>query len=112
MSAPSHIPPKWPERFLAWYCAADLHEEVSGDLLEVFEDTLRHQGPAKARRQYFWQVLTFCNYSTIRGRNPRSRAFIYPAMFRNYFLITLRQFSRNLTHALINLFGFTSRQWR
>jgi len=105
MSSPSHIPPPWPEKFLAWYCAADLHEEVSGDLLEVFEYTAREEGLTKARRQYFWQVLTFCNYSTIRGRNPRSWVFIYPAMFRNYLLITVRQFSRNLTHALINLFG-------
>ncbi len=98
-------PPRLATRFLRWYCAPDLLEEVQGDLEEVFIQHWQTRGPKAANRHYNWLVLRFFNYSTIRGRAPRSPYYTDFAMYRNYLLITLRQMMRQKVYAFINLFG-------
>ncbi len=103
MQAP---PPRWAEKFLRWYCADDLYEEVAGDLEESFHHRYRQKGKAAANRHYGWLVLSFFNLSTIRGRHPKELALsIHTAMIRNYFLIAWRQMAREKAYAAINLLG-------
>ncbi|MEM9985636.1 MAG: ABC transporter permease, partial [Bacteroidota bacterium] len=99
-------PPRWAERFLRWYCATDLYEEVAGDLEESFYQTYHEKGKAAANRHYGFLVLSFFNLSTIRGRQPKELALsVQTAMLRNYFLIAWRQMIREKAYAAINLLG-------
>ena len=100
-------PPRWAARFLAWYCADDLYEEVAGDIEEVCQQRFEAAGPAAARRTYGWLVLRFFNLSTIRGREPRPASIIPFGMYKNFFRVALRQSWRHKTHTAINLLGLS-----
>lgn len=98
-------PPRWATRFLNWYCAPDLLEEVQGDIDELFFRNLAERDLSYARKQYGWDVLRFCNYSTIKGRGD----FLLPQpslnMFRNYLKIAIRNLIYQREYTLINILG-------
>lgn len=100
-------PPKWVDRFLEWFCAPDLLEEVQGDLYETFEYRLSESSPRKAKFFYIWQVFTFLNWSTIRG----NESTLYPKnpiiMFSNYFKIALRNLMKYKSSTLLNVLGLS-----
>ena len=52
-------PPRWSQRFLEWFCPSQLHENVSGDLLENFHEEVRILGIKKAKRNFTLNVLRF-----------------------------------------------------
>ncbi len=58
-------------------------EEVSGDLDEQFQAMLRKGSPAKAHRNYWYQVFNYLRPFAVR--NLRSNQSNYPDMYRNYF---------------------------
>ena len=76
------LPPKWADRFLEWFCANDLLEEVQGDIYEMFMRRVRKQGLPSARRMFFWDVIRFFNWSTIRGKEPWSFEQPTTSMFK------------------------------
>jgi putative ABC transport system permease protein len=45
-------PPRWAERFLAWYCRPSMLEDLQGDLNEYFERNLNTKGASRARLIY------------------------------------------------------------
>ena len=46
-------PPKWPDRFLEWFCDPELFEFIQGDIYEIFEERVRRKGRRYAK-------LAFC----------------------------------------------------
>jgi putative ABC transport system permease protein len=38
-----HSPPRWADRFLAWYCRHDLLEEIQGDVYELYGRTAKRK---------------------------------------------------------------------
>ena len=105
MNDQEHNVPRWADRFLAWFCAPELLEEVQGDLYESFARNTHEMGINRARRRYVRDMLRFFNYSTIRGTQPRQPKTIYLPMLKNYFKITLRLFAKNKAYLLINTLG-------
>ncbi len=97
--------PKRTRRFLTWFCAPDLLEEVQGDLLESFMLNVERKGERRARWLYTMDVIRFFNYSTIKGnrRWELSKPGLY--MLPHYFKITARLFAKNKTYILINTLG-------
>lgn len=64
MSPPQ--PPRWADRFLAWYCRSELLEEIQGDVHELFAKRCKTRGVGVARRRFVWDVLRSFRLSTIK----------------------------------------------
>ena len=96
-------PPKWMDRFLAWYCRPELLEEIQGDLYELF-DRIASASPTKAKLQFVWNVLRFCRWQNIR-RTKGSYSTNYTIMFQNYLVIGLRNALHHRLNTSINMIG-------
>jgi putative ABC transport system permease protein len=59
-------PPKWIDRFLAWYCNPDLLEEIQGDAHELYFERVKNEGERAANLKYVWDVLRFFRWSNIK----------------------------------------------
>ncbi|MEM6629291.1 MAG: ABC transporter permease [Bacteroidota bacterium] len=99
-------PPKYTLRFLRWFCREDHLEEIEGDLMELFEQRYP-QEPAKAKRKFFWGVLTHFRPDYIKSFQP-SIQIIHPAMIRHNLLISYRSFLRNRRTFFINLVSLST----
>jgi putative ABC transport system permease protein len=62
----NHQPPKWIDRFLAWYCNPDLLEEIQGDAHELYFERVKNEGEQAANLKYMWDVLRFFRWSNIK----------------------------------------------
>ena len=98
-------PPKWADTLLSWYCRNDRFEEIQGDLHELFQERIDEYSMRKARLLYFWDVIRCFKSYAIKKRIHSSSSHI--AMFKNYFLIALRNLLRYKTYSVINIFGLT-----
>ncbi|MEM1405732.1 MAG: ABC transporter permease [Bacteroidota bacterium] len=98
-------PPRWADRLLSWYCRNDRFEEIQGDLHELFRERINDYSLRKARLLYFWDVIRcFKSYATKRPSYSSSSQI---AMFKNYFLIALRNLLQYKTYSVINISGLT-----
>lgn len=100
------IPPNWADKFLAWYCRADLLEEIQGDVYELYDRTAK-QSKRKADFLFIWNVLRFFRWKNIQKINPKNYTDnqISVAMIRNIFIVAFRNFFRQPVHSTLNLFG-------
>lgn len=98
-------PPKWADRFLEWYCRADLLEEIQGDAHELFYRTVR-KNRLKARTAFVWNVIRFFRWKNIRKGNKKyySNQNSWD-MLRNYFKIGVRNLMRYKAFSFINVIG-------
>jgi len=96
-------PPRCADKFLTWYCRADLLEEIQGDAYELFKRT-HQENQSKAKRQFVWNVFRFFRLKNIkRSKSNYSNNAI--SMLKSYFISGFRNISRNVTHATINIAG-------
>jgi putative ABC transport system permease protein len=105
MATPQFRPPKWADRFLAWYCRADLLEEIQGDAYELYYRRALHSR-RRADVYFIWNVLRFFRPKNIR----RNRSRIYTnstAMLRSYVLTGFRNMMRNIMTSSINFVGLS-----
>lgn len=96
----STSPPKWADRFLVWYCRADLLEEIQGDAYELYTRKVK-ENKFQADLQFIWNVLRFFrikNITKIKNTTPG-------IMLKSYLLIGLRNALRNGVTSFINTFG-------
>lgn len=99
-----HIPPKWADRFLEWYCRPELLEDLQGDLYEHFERNLTNKGKTRARLNYIIDVFKFMRPYTIRKLEIFNNITTF-IMFKNYFKTSVRNIARNKLFSVINVFG-------
>ncbi|MGC4035747.1 MAG: ABC transporter permease [Chitinophagaceae bacterium] len=100
------ILPKRPLQFLRWFCREDYLEEIEGDLTEIFF-RLYEQSPAKARRQFLWNVLKHFRPEFIKSL--KLKPYYNPAaMIRNNFKTSFRKLARNKNYAFINIAGLSA----
>jgi putative ABC transport system permease protein len=95
-------PPGWLDRFLEWYCAENLLEEIQGDLYEAYQDRKASLGEKRANLLYFIDVMQFFRWSSFGKFDPTKFQF---HMYRNYFKIAVRNFLKNKMYSTINLGG-------
>uniref|UniRef100_UPI0040489D07 ABC transporter permease n=3 Tax=Roseivirga sp. TaxID=1964215 RepID=UPI0040489D07 len=97
-------PPKWILQFFRWFCAAELHPYIEGDLLELYSERLRSNGKRKADKRLLIDIIMLFRPSIIRPL----KGYKYSnnnAMFKNYFKIAFRTLWKNKAYSLINIMG-------
>lgn len=98
-----HMPPRWANRFLEWYCSPRYIDEIQGDLHEAFYRRCAEQGPVRARLLFVLDVMRSISFRTIEaaGGSPKFTM----AMFGNYVTVAYRSLMRNKLFSLINISG-------
>ncbi len=98
-------PPWLAKRIFHFYCDDPLKEEIAGDLEERFLDHLEAYGPQKARQKYWFNVLKFFRWHTLKRRRSNRYTQNNIAMFKNYFKIAFRNALKQKAYTFINLSG-------
>ena len=94
-------PPRWANRFLRWYCAPAILEEIEGDLQEVFFVRVKKYGLRKAQLLYMKEVLLFCRPASFKAL----KLTFMPSLFGNYLKIATRNLFRQKSYSFINISG-------
>ena len=97
-------PPKYAERLLCWFLKRELAEEVMGDLDEKFYNTLRKKSLAEAKRNYWYQVLSYCRPFAIKSF--RSKHLNRIIMVKNDVKIAWRHLVKQKMYSSIKIGGF------
>ncbi|MEM8565955.1 MAG: ABC transporter permease [Bacteroidota bacterium] len=97
-------PPRWADRFLEWYCAAGLLDEIQGDLYEAFYIRAEQYGSRRAKWLFVKEVLLFFRPSSFEKNYPNNIQTV-PDMYKNYFKIAYRNLAKSKVFSLINIFG-------
>ncbi|MBO6759609.1 MAG: ABC transporter permease, partial [Roseivirga sp.] len=103
---PVKSPPKWADRFLAWYCNPKLLEQIQGDVHELYYWRIKEKGGGKARRSFIWDVLRLFKWSNIK-RSNKSQNRNNMGIFKNYFKIGLRNLWKQRMPSAINIIGLS-----
>jgi len=92
-------PPKYPLRFLRWFCREDYLDEIEGDLTEVF---LKQSAtaPRKAKWNFGWSVIKYFRPAFIKKFKQQPNPY---GMYKSYFKISIRQLIKNKTFTAINI---------
>jgi putative ABC transport system permease protein len=102
----NHRPPKLALQFLSWFCPAELHESIEGDLLEVFVADCK-SGYRLAKWKFIWNVFRFFRPGII-FRNKMNMHLISLSMLRSYFVLSWRHILKNKIFATINIAGLAA----
>ncbi|MBN8652863.1 MAG: ABC transporter permease [Cytophagales bacterium] len=98
-----HTPPKWADKFLTWYCRADLLEEIQGDAYELYERTAK-KSKRKADLLFIWNVLRFFRLRNMQRKTPVF-ASSYITLVNSYLLAGIRNANRHRLNSTINVIG-------
>lgn len=96
--------PKWPLRFLRWFCDPDILEDIEGDLLERYEHRTRQNKPGNWL--LIFDVLKLFRPGIIRPFNWMISIGNW-GMMSHFFLLTARGFKKERSYTFINLLGLT-----
>jgi len=97
-------PPRLADRFLGWFCRADLAEEIKGDLHEFYLIERSNRKAFVANWIYWFHVLHFLRPFALKRVAQISNN---TAMYKNYLIITLRNFRKSKLYSFLNLTGLT-----
>ncbi|QIP14678.1 FtsX-like permease family protein [Spirosoma aureum] len=124
---PRPVGPRWATRFLQWFCAPHLVDEMEGDLDELFQERVQQIGLKKARLRYIRDVVSLLRPFVIKrkptdgldrlhqqtkitahhqrfGEYPHPST-LDPIMIRNYLKVAWRNLIRAKGYASINIAG-------
>jgi putative ABC transport system permease protein len=94
-------PPKFADRFLAWYCNPALLDEIQGDAYELYYREVK-LSKRKADWKFIWNVIRFFRLRNIRQSKGQ---FNQQTMLKSYFISGLRNIKRSPTYSFINIAG-------
>ena len=100
-------PPKWADRFLAWYCNPELLEEIQGDARELYFQRIRSEGKLSADFKYIWDIIRFCRWSNIRQSNNHYNPGYFRILWNLNLKISLRNALQNKFVFSIKIFGLS-----
>ncbi|SFU17580.1 MacB-like core domain-containing protein [Algoriphagus locisalis] len=100
-----HHPPKWPDRFLEFYCNPNRLEQIQGDAYELFYMDLEEKGLRFAQFRFAIHVLSFFRWRNIKRTKSTYHTFSQGAMLKNYFKIGWRNLIKQKGITFISVFG-------
>ncbi len=98
-------PPQWADRFLEWFCASHLVDEIQGDLREAFYLRAQKTSVTKARFLFIWEVFKSFKLSSMQEDNSNSSSS--PITPMNYFKIAYRSALKAKLYSFINIAGLS-----
>jgi putative ABC transport system permease protein len=99
------LPPRWADRFLAWYCNPELLEEIQGDAHELYYERLGREGKRAADFKYMWDVMRFCRLSNVRREGDAKAPGFFGLFWNLNMKIAIRNSARNKTVFFVKLFA-------
>lgn len=99
----TNLPPKLANRFLHRFLRDELREEVTGDLEEKFDRTVK-KSAFRAKLNYWFQVFNYLRPFAIRNANPYLNP--YP-MYKSYVKVGWRNLLKSKAYSLINIGGLS-----
>ncbi len=97
-------PPKFFLRFFRWYCHPKMQDYIEGDLMEVYERTLKRNGKLVADIYFVIDVLLLFRPGIIKSKES-SQQLNQTDMFKSYFKIGWRNLLKNKGYSFINIGG-------
>ncbi|WP_436514942.1 ABC transporter permease [Ekhidna sp. To15] len=94
-------PPKWPLKFLRWFCKDEYLDEIEGDILELYQMRIK-QSRKRANAFLFWNVLR-----SLRWVNLKHGEMNKFGLIRNYFKVGFRALVKDRQFTALNLFGLS-----
>lgn len=101
-----HKPPGLARKLLEWFCSYDFLQTALWDLEETFEKDLRKKGRRRARVRYWKDTVSILFHLCFKGKSHYSSNRI--AMFKNNFVISIRNFRKDRAYSLMNILGLTA----
>lgn len=98
-------PPKPARALLKIFCDQAYHEEVEGDLDELFADNHRNLGLRKARWLYWTDVFKHLNWFFFTRRRFKLISQKPLDMWSNYFKIAIRNIFKHKGYSALNVMG-------
>lgn len=98
----SKLPPKWPDKFLGWFCHEDHLEILRGDVYELYEERLETMRKWKVDILFILDIIGLCRPFAIKKKSQNSTQI---AMFKNYFKVTYRNFVKQKVYSALNVSG-------
>ena len=100
-----NAPPKSARFLLKLLCDPHFHEEVEGDLDELFDHNLSSFGLKTARRRYWGDVFKHFNWYFITKRNSSNSSQNIFDMWTSYMKIALRNMLKSKRYTTMNVMG-------
>ncbi len=105
-------PPHLAQKILKWYGGKAELEDIQGDLDEFFYFQLQQHSVLYAKMNYWQQVLSLLFSYALRRRKSRAAYSPYYVknsitMFKNYFKIAFRNFSKHKLFTSLNIIGLS-----
>lgn len=97
-------PPRWADKFLEWYCAPQLLEDLQGDLHERFREHARERGYAYARWRFLLDVFSFLRPYILRRRSMLHSDGKFN-LFKHYVKVGVRNVRREKKYMVVNSLG-------
>ncbi|MEO9850305.1 MAG: ABC transporter permease [Reichenbachiella sp.] len=88
-------PPNWIERFLNWYCAPELLDEIQGDAHELYTERLEEHGKLKADIRYIYDIIRFCRLSNMKRSSNIRKPDSWDILVHSTLKIATRNVRRN-----------------
>jgi putative ABC transport system permease protein len=99
------VPPKYPLKFLRWFCREDFLDEIEGDLTELFEKQYQ-ASPSQARWKFMFRVIRYLRPEYMKiFHKTKTQSLLNISMVRNYFSFAFRSLRKRATFSMINILG-------
>lgn len=102
----SKQPPKLPLRFFRWFCHPDYAEDIEGDLLEWFENTINEKGIVIANCLFAFEVFRLLSVELMRPLGGL-RKMNSLGIIENNIKTTFRFLQNHKAFTMINLIGLS-----
>ncbi|HMJ71089.1 MAG TPA: ABC transporter permease [Cyclobacteriaceae bacterium] len=96
-------PPRWPDRFLRWFCSEEVLETLQGDLYELYRKRLAKRGKLIADLFFTFDVISACRPFAFSKRwflNSNNNI-----MIGHYLKVSARNLVRHKTYSFLNILG-------
>ncbi|HEX6226446.1 MAG TPA: permease prefix domain 2-containing transporter, partial [Chryseolinea sp.] len=88
-------PPQWPLKILKFFLKKQYHEEIEGDLEEVFQDSVERGSHRAAKWNYYWETVRLLRPVLLKNVSQQTIAVNQYPMFKNYFKVSMRNLGKS-----------------
>src|SRR5688572_29132875 len=99
--------PGWAEKLLRVICPEELHDQIEGDLIEIYNHDVKTIGMRRAKLRFIAACLRFIRPGILL-RNKFYLKFMHMTMMRKNVVLAIRQIRKDWSFSAINIFGLST----